>query len=42
MIAKGFPQYRVFRQTIEKCRFVLPKENTMVASEKDLVDCYGV
>jgi hypothetical protein len=32
----------VFRQTSEKCRFVLHEENTMAASEKDSVDCSGV
>jgi hypothetical protein len=26
----------------EKWRFVSPEENTMVATEKDSVDCYGV
>jgi len=30
----------LLRQTSEKCRFVLPEDNTMVASEKNSVDCY--
>jgi len=28
-----------FEKTSEKCRFVLPDENTMMASEKDSVYC---